>query len=344
MPAVVILGAGASYDSVDVGRAFDPANLIVSEDYRPPLLTQLFEPRGSTFAGVMARTPAVAPLVVELRNAVAEQRSLEELLDLVHARAEQGDAAAAKQLMGMRFYLREVISMCSTWSARASNATNYHWLVDRLDRWARSTGDSVAYITFNYDTLLEQAMTAVLGQGFNTFDDYLLHPRARLYKPHGSITWAYLVNQPPPFNSNDRDWLIANAATVQADDLRVRHDWDSGITGDAWVPALAVPMTRKDESILPGSHAMSLLNDLESANRVLVIGWRASERKFVSLATQAFPKRISRFLALCHDSETGENVAERLFPETVIERPCPTRRLDFSMMPGDDATVERFLS
>jgi hypothetical protein len=49
-------------------------------------------------------------------------------------------------------------------------------------------------VTFNYDTMLEQAISQVLGLALNTIDAYFSHPYYAIIKPHGSINWGREVD------------------------------------------------------------------------------------------------------------------------------------------------------
>ncbi|MGH9277610.1 MAG: SIR2 family protein, partial [Acidimicrobiales bacterium] len=82
--------------------------------------------------------------------------------------------------------------MSHNWSLMTHGCTNYHFLVERLDEWARNNSECVGYVTFNYDTLLERAIEdAGPKLHFNDLSDYVAHPRLKVFKLHGSCDWAH---------------------------------------------------------------------------------------------------------------------------------------------------------
>jgi len=195
---LVIVGAGASFNSAEE-QDIDPVQRGRIQEWQPPLAKQLFESR-SHFGQTFERySDFCAGLVVELRSAVAAGGPLEQVLDEVLIRAKD-DARSATELMAIRYYLRQIIHECAQhWLAMTHRATNYHFLVSRLDRWARERNECVMYVTFNYDTLLEQACRQA-DLFIKDLDSYTSHPRIRVLKPHGCTTWAHHVTFPVPPN------------------------------------------------------------------------------------------------------------------------------------------------
>ena len=307
-----MFGAGASYDCVDVDLALDSARR--GGLYRPPLTYDIFAPRPK-FGEVLYSLPRLRGLVVELRKRVSVGDALERELDRVQVRSEAGDANASVQLMSLRFYLREVIEFCGrAWTEGAYGATNYAWLVERLDRWARDNSEAVTYVTFNYDTILEEAFAAELRHSINVFSDYLAHPRAHLYKLHGSVDWGYRVHRPGPFDGTERDWLINSAYTVPKDTgIEFKRDWTSGIQGEAWVPALAVPIQAKGGFVVPPEQLDQLRTDLRAVDRVLAIGWRAQEQHFTTMLQSEMD--ADALLAACANPDDAATTAAAILQE-----------------------------
>jgi len=70
--------------------------------------------------------------------------------------------------------------------------TNYHTLLDQIETLPRVPGEPVCLVTFNYDTLLEQAITDTLNFRFNKITDYVAY-EYKVIKLHGSINWAHPI-------------------------------------------------------------------------------------------------------------------------------------------------------
>jgi hypothetical protein len=106
---MVVFGAGASYDSIDVKPpGSSQPGWYIDEEFRPPLAKDLFGFRG-LFADAMANFEKLQPIVPILRHAGAKnvETVLRELQD------EAGDyPERLRQLMAVRYYLHFVIREC----------------------------------------------------------------------------------------------------------------------------------------------------------------------------------------------------------------------------------------
>jgi hypothetical protein len=71
------------------------------------------------------------------------------------------------------------------------------------------------------------------------------------------------------------------------------------------VPALDVPLENKDEYVCPKNHIDALVESLSQVDRMLVIGWRATERKFLALAADRLSKSLDRYLVACADADAS---------------------------------------
>lgn len=307
---LVILGAGASHDSAP-DTAVDPGRRSQIPEWRPPLAKDLFEARTHFGATIELYSDYCAGLVVALRNAVATGRNLERLLDEVSVRA-QADAFAATELMAVRYYLQNVLWFCSEhWLSLTHKATNYHWLVSRLDRWARENDECVLYVTFNYDTLLEHAVRQA--QLYVTdLASYVAHPRLRIFKLHGSVNWAHQVAFPIPVDLNERDYVIQNASELEIPpEISIKTDWGMGIRGQEHVPALAVPIESKGDFECPPEHVEMLERLLPEVDRLLVIGWKAAEKNFLEMLGKS-TRALEAALVACNGEYDSYHTSKRI--------------------------------
>src|SRR6267154_1345930 len=115
--------------------------------------------------------------------------------------------------MSVRFYLCDALSTCvSEWLSRANFATNYGHLLDDIGNWnaRRGRGEEICLVTFNYDILLESALS-LAGCKFETktMNDYVGSSIFKVFKLHGSVNWKQVATlYTPPPNGVSRTEII----------------------------------------------------------------------------------------------------------------------------------------
>lgn len=62
--------------------------------------------------------------------------------------------------------------------------------LDAIERWRYENQEEVCYVTFNYDTMLEESITSMWGVTFDSFNSYITQPYFKVIKLHGSIDWG----------------------------------------------------------------------------------------------------------------------------------------------------------
>ena len=196
---LVIFGAGASFDSVPHlapdGNSLRPISYAVPRTVqdmnRPPLASQLFENRPE-FVRAMEAFPDCKAIVPLLRGTVPVEQQL-----AVLEQQAQGYPARRRQLVAIRFYLHTVLWHCTkNWHSQHKSITNYATFLDAIERWRYENKEKVCVVTFNYDTMIEQAMEQVLRLEFEHFGRYVSHPLYQLIKLHGSIDWGLELEIP----------------------------------------------------------------------------------------------------------------------------------------------------
>lgn len=288
----VVFGAGASYDSVDrerVSTPFDSPN----NQYQPPLANGLFSDR-PPFNNIVARYPAVAPLVRHLRGVVPETRSVEDELERISEQAETSKRQDLQErLVAVRYYLRDALTECgNAWFDAASGMTNYTVLFYRIRDWCEDHQESATLITFDYDKLLERAAESALGLQIDDMDSYIGSPRFKILKLHGSVDWAHPVGL--PVSTNDRgipQAMIANAAGLPVrpgDFIWLGDTRDEKRNDIPLVPAIAIPTRTKSGFEIPTDHHTALRECLTRTSKLLVIGWRAAEIHFLRLLEETY--------------------------------------------------------
>ncbi len=272
---LVILGAGASFDSAP---SLHPSQ---GGRYRPPLANGLFDGR-EIFRQALMRYRQCQPIITYLRG--RGSRSLEQVLQ------ELSDSASKiserpRQLLAVRYYIRDIIQECSkNWIPEVSCITTHKTLVDQILECA---GERVLFVTFNYDELLEDALS---DHGFKTNDlKHYIHDHHQfcLYKLHGSIKWVRFVWHASQYPIARTD-LIDKAAQLKLDAYvngfgiipDVNRDELEGLVG---IPAIAIPIHRKLAFECPSEHVEHLCKNLGGVDKILVIGWQGREDNFTDL-------------------------------------------------------------
>ena len=170
---LVICGAGASFDAVP------KANV------RPPLAGELFQDRPD-FLEILRERPAARSVVQRLRAVAPTGGAVEEVLGEFMSRAgTNGDPAYKRDAIGLRFYLKDVVEgSASAAENDVASITNYLSLVTQIHD---ALGPDVAYVSFNYDTMLENALNSRFGVAIGKdLGSYLSGP-VQVFKPHGSV-------------------------------------------------------------------------------------------------------------------------------------------------------------
>ncbi|MHB8571879.1 MAG: SIR2 family protein [Candidatus Dormibacteria bacterium] len=243
--------------------------------------------------------PRMAPILAQLQD-IAESGSIpiEQFLQ------EYSDSAAHQPhrfpiLAATQYFLQSAISQCAdTWYKIAATATNYSELLDAVEAWRRSRNELVIIATFNYDQLIERALSDTLGIRFGTPDEYIQRDDYRLIKLHGSVNWGrrisgHLFGLSGPgcrtYLSNRSYLSVLNEIIDQMPDVDITTDvtlTDQMIdaeTGAIHFPAIALPTITKGALACPESQATAFRQVLPSVDRILIVGWRGADAHVIDV-------------------------------------------------------------
>lgn len=290
---LVVFGAGASYDSVHhlpppkpvTGMVVNNKPLIPlsepgpHECHRPPLASQLFDTRAS-FADFMEEFGDMRAIVPLLRRNVPVEAQLASL-----EREAEHSVDRSRQLLAVRYYLQSALWDCQArWAAHHRGTNNYVTFIDAIEMWRSRVKEPICFVTFNYDTMLEQAMIQRFGYAFPDLDRYTLYDY-KIIKLHGSIDWGLMLES-PVFPKSARD-VIAAVPDVRTFPDQYRKATSAGVIledGNVGYPALAIPVEKKtNEFSCPSTHVEVLGNLIGNVTKIITIGWRATEERFLKM-------------------------------------------------------------
>jgi hypothetical protein len=353
---LVILGAGASYDSAQQLR---PTNLqqpirnsridetLPNEIFRPPLASQLFDTR-EIFETMMQRFDAMVELVPLLRS---EDIAVEERLEIFKQQADQYPLMK-KKLASVRYYLQSALWRCQdSWHDKVHRGiTNYGTLVHEIDRWLYESKQEVCFVTFNYDTMLERALLRCLNLGINRLSVYISWSNYSLIKLHGSVDWGFETVRVPGIPAHPKS-IIDNIDKAEITNS-YRHSANGSMNyeGGILFPALSIPVQTKDDFSCPDAHVQKLESLLPRVTKILTIGWRAREARFIEmLKTKLSPSKVPDLMVVSGDDKGArETLANMpLWPTRIgIDDVLPNAVLHnwgFTGLIEDVRSLEKFL-
>jgi hypothetical protein len=284
---MVILGAGASHDSYGSltpgNRGDDP----LADHYRPPLTKDLFEdkPPVSTTTRVLTDSGG---WVAYMRKLIRQQgdgkvETVEDIL--ARFSASPNPDLSKRATLAIRLFMQHMLTECQTqWSSTVTaNVTNYGALLAEI---AVAGIKQVCFVSFNYDTLFEQALPTI-GVPIDSLESYVTHPAYIVVKPHGSLNWAHEVSTKSNFGDakDVARWLIANAPELDpSPEFKFFRSplfaLGPGSAIGLW-PAMALPIARKAAFECPDEHMSALDACVPKVSKLLTIGWRGAEQHFL---------------------------------------------------------------
>jgi len=278
---MVIFGAGASYDSVP--RL--PVGTI--DGARPPLAKGLFEATELAMEAMDTFFQCQA-IIPDLQH---HKESVEQTLQ----RFQEEDCPLRRQQLGaVRFYLQRLISRWqAAWQPHTRTGTNYQVLLSDL-HLMRSPDEQVWLVTFNYDTLLEDALWRTLRLPMRGLGSYIGHEHYKVIKLHGLVDWAREVHSHvESLTEKQLAWELIDRV-----DLNITQNYVMPVSSPPGrsgrecplFPAIAIPVERKNDFECPAEHLQALTACLPQVSHLLIIGWRAAEQHFLTLLKDGLPR------------------------------------------------------
>lgn len=326
---LVILGAGASYDSA-------PSRHVRDLQYnhlqtRPPLANELFSDR-HYFGEVLRKYPRCIDIVPRLRHLAGN--SVETVLQGLQSEANRYPERL-QQLASIRYYLQEILSVTATkWVNECQDVTNHRALLD--DIRLCTSGERVCFVTFNYDLLIEYAF-AFVGMPILKLSDFIAY-NFMLIKLHGSVNWGRTLSiRMPKEVLRDRKLVAREAIRLFGysgviSDRYVMTDGKnppSPIEDEAVFPALAIPVQSKLEFECPKDHIAALKSFLPNVTKILVIGWRATEKPFLDLLKAGLGSKSPQIM-IANGNEKDCIATDEIMTQCGIGKHCQIHPEGFS--------------
>lgn len=292
--------------------------------YRLPLARELFENR-PLFVRALDLFPQCRGVVPQLRECTRSTLSIEVRLQEIESQATTYPRAK-REIAAVRCYLQRALADCEyEWRQLTRGVTNYLSLLREIDR-LNTQRTPVCLVTFNYDTLLEGALTD-LGIVFEQIGDYTTGI-FQVFKLHGSLDWAHELNLDPRDMLHFQEKGVAHPPTVltylvnNIHNITIRDEYvrcgPSGmgvVRGQPVFPAIAIPVEKKSTFECPNAMILQLKSLLPRVTHVLVIGWRATEAHFLYLLNQHLPPDVPFYVVAESKAiadTTGQHIRDSL--------------------------------
>ena len=226
------------------------------------------------------------------------------------------DVLTLRSLINVQFYIQDVIKeRTSLVKNNISRYNAYSVFATYLRYYLQENKDnSVALVSFNYDTLLDESLECEFDCRFEKMDDYCNSETGfKLFKPHGSINWGWNLKRNVPNVASQKDffeYLYDNKidlATLYykylSDEKYVLKEKNYGVEhrvggkgkfslnkdtiaimkngDDFFYPALLLPYRDKDEFVMPFFHQLAMETAVGSIEEIYLIGWKGSEELFL---------------------------------------------------------------
>ncbi len=186
--------------------------------------------------------------------------------------------------MAVQFYLHDVLWRCGAeWKQESKGVTNYRTLFSEIAKYQQR----VLIVTFNYDLLLEDALSTPphLFRPSMMSDYISSHPMFTIIKIHGSVNWWRIL--PPILGSSTPSQVIEEGRPQQPNDPFTMDISTQNLSpGLTCLPAIAVPLVTKDVFECPADHLSKLHSKLPEVTKILFVGWQGKDDRFLDILSR----------------------------------------------------------
>lgn len=299
MRILIIVGAGASYDcwlpdrELGITRLPMSKSLFAESDPQNKYLNQY---RLTGLADKLRRTE----LQRQKQNAQfggVEFNIEVELQNINDNAVKITDRNTLLALFKARFYIQNLITDLSNKTFNETHGlTMYVTMLNKLKDWIDEKPDErfVDMVVFNYDDLIDRAMTHVYDSDWSEKSNsrsplaaYYSGKNINIYKPHGSINWGRKIL----LNGANRYYSSPDDIYREFDTLNITNEFiytNSSMYNDHVVkdsiPAIAIPFKTKNSfDECPPEMLTAMKEAISKAESILTLGWRGGDNHVVEL-------------------------------------------------------------
>jgi len=324
---LIILGAGASYDSLEDHNQFSAAKQAELKNWKPPLTNDLFD--RARFDHILDKYPEARYVDGEASYRIKPDHSLEDLLTDILKNKAPSHPEWYQRLMSFRLYLQELFAEIT--SKYFDKRNNYYRLISEIET---HTAGRACFVNFNYDLLLERNISNI---GSTTDVDEYMNGSIKVLKIHGAYNWFRVIGRG---HKTDGDFKSGKAQLIYlAKNIFQAEDGDSKIEvqlprptirneGPDWelyedahggfpdevkyyIPDIALPIHKKRDFVCPKEHVERFKKHFQSIDRVIIIGWKAADEFLLSILKECLGNRP--IIVVSHNS--SDEIAKRLKDE-----------------------------
>lgn len=323
---LIILGAGASYDAINIEQ-YTGTKKVNLERFRPPLTRELFSHSREIYQTILEKHSRVNSLAAQVLPRLEDgkftfEEILQGFLDAHKKGAENRQERVIRELISLSYYLAELFTSVSNNFFEGDN--NYIRLITEMNNHLIKS----YVINFNYDLIFEHSA----GKDLSSIDEYI-NGDVKILKIHGACNWVYapVTNRGNTY-TNAEDFFADKADTYfdffKNIPVSIRKSTsylekvENGIgRHDAlmYMPAVAVPLNKKTLHVCPATHIENFDNDLGSFDRVIIIGWRGTDSFITNkLKEKLGEKRLTTFIVANKPNVSQTNEKEISDAKTTI--------------------------
>lgn len=186
---LIIVGAGASFDSIDFSKnGFSDGKIGIFNEWKPPLTNEIFDTSRFDFD----RSNLIEKYNVEkisrecsykLDQTSGYNTSLESLVYYIRYNKAEKDKDWYNHLINFNFYISELFRRISKEYEPYHSMSNYGRLISQIEECSNY---KACFVNFNYDLLLEQNIDNI--SETKNLDDYI-NGNIKVIKIHGACNW-----------------------------------------------------------------------------------------------------------------------------------------------------------